>query len=278
MRANGITTYRGRPISWDDNLVDDVHRTFSACQVFLYFVPYNLNDGGIGSVLTSQGSTMTTNGAPNDLLNNFNPLTIIVTIPALSYIVYPLLRKWNIRFGRIKRITLGFTLAWISGVIGAIIQWRIYETSPCGYAATGCEVGTGVSPLSIWLQVPTVSLGAISECLCNVTAYELAYARAPKNMRALVMSIFLFMNALSSALGEALSPVITDPHLIWVWAGPAIALAVLTVHFYWTYREMDADEFMTAGKGEDTTAGINEREIDRNTSDEGTREVEEKAV
>jgi len=111
MRANGITTYRGRPISWDDNLVDDVHRTFSACQVFLYFVPYNLNDGGIGSVLTSQGSTMTTNGAPNDLLNNFNPLTIIVTIPALSYIVYPLLRKWNIRFGRIKRITLGFTLA-----------------------------------------------------------------------------------------------------------------------------------------------------------------------
>jgi MFS family permease len=168
-------------------------------------------------------------------------------------------------------------LKWISGVIGAIIQWRIYETSPCGYAATGCQIGTGVSPLNIWLQVPNVSLGAISECLCNVTAYELAYARAPKNMRALVMSLFLFTNALSSALGEALSPVIIDPYLIWVWAGPAIAMAVLTVHFYWTFRHMDKDEFMTAGKGDDTTAGINQLLVDRNTSDEATREVEEKA-
>lgn len=55
MRANGITTYKGQPISWDDKLVDDVHRTFSACQVFLYFIIWNLNDGGIGSVLSSMG-------------------------------------------------------------------------------------------------------------------------------------------------------------------------------------------------------------------------------
>ena len=245
MRANGITTYKGEEISWDDQLVDDVRRTFSACQIFLYFIVYNLNDGGIGSVLTAQGATMTTAGAPNDLLNNFNPLTIIVAIPILSYIIYPLLHRWRIPFGRITRITTGFTLAWISGVIGAIIQWRIYETSPCGYAATGCDIGDGVSPLSIWLQIPNVALGALSECLCNVTAYELAYARAPKHMRSLVMSLFLFTNALSAAVGEAVTPAIADPHLIWVWAGPAIALFILTVHFYWTYRHLDNDEFMT---------------------------------
>lgn len=245
MRAKGITTYKGVPIPWNDKLVDDVHRTFSACQVFLYFIIWNLNDGGIGSVLSSQGSTMTTNGAPNDLLGNFNPLTIIVAIPILNYIIYPFLRKKKIPFGRVTRITFGFTLAAISGVIGAILQWRIYKTSPCGYAATGCTVGTGVSPLSIWLQVPTVSLGAISECLCNVTAYELAYSRAPKNMRSLVISLFLFTTALSSALSQALVPVMIDPYLTWVWAGPAIALAVLTVHFYFTYRHMDNDEFIT---------------------------------
>lgn len=111
MRANGITTYKGKPIPWDDTLVDDVHRTFSACQIFLYFAVYNLNDGGIGSVLSSQASTMTTNGAPNDLISNFNPLTIIITIPLLSYVIYPLLRRWNIKFGRISRIAFGFTLA-----------------------------------------------------------------------------------------------------------------------------------------------------------------------
>lgn len=260
MLSNGITMYRGKAIPWDDQLVDDVQRTFSACQVFLYFVVWNLNDGGIGSVLSSQGSTMTTNGAPNDLLGKFNPLTIIVTVPFLSYVLYPLLRRYKIPFGRITRITTGFALAAISSAIGAIIQWRIYETSPCGYAATGCNVGTGVSPLSIWLQVPTVSLGAISECLCAVTAYELAYARAPKHMRALVVSLYLFNTALSSALAQALAPAITDPHLIWVWAGPGIVLAVLTVHFYFTFRHMDNDAFFTEEK-DDNQVNVSEPSV-----------------
>jgi len=66
----------------------------------------------------------------------------------------------------------------------------------------------------------------------NVTAYETAYARSPPGMKALVMALFLAMNALSAALGEILAPAITDPHLIWVWAGPAIALFVQTVIFW----------------------------------------------
>lgn len=142
----------GIAVEWDDKFVEDVRRTISACTMFLWFPFWYLNDGGIGSVLSSQGSTMTTKGAPNDLLNNFNPLTIIVFIPFLTYVFYPGLRRLGINFPRINRITFGFTLAWISGVIGAIVQWRIYETSPCGYYATDCDIGSGVSPLSIWIQ------------------------------------------------------------------------------------------------------------------------------
>lgn len=93
LAEKGITTFRGQPITWSEKSVDDVTRTISACAVFLYFPIYNINDGGIGSVATSQAAAMTTNGAPNDLLSNFNPLTIIVFIPFLSYVVYPALRK-----------------------------------------------------------------------------------------------------------------------------------------------------------------------------------------
>ena len=124
-------------------------------------------------------------------------------------------------------------------------EWRVYETSPCGYYASSCSIGTGVSPLSIWWQVPNVALGAISECFCNVTAYEIAYARSPKGMKSLVFALFLFSIALGSALGEVLTSVTVDPHLIWVWAGLAIALAAQTVIFYWTYRNLDNDDFMT---------------------------------
>ncbi|KAM0794956.1 POT family-domain-containing protein [Usnea florida] len=244
LAAKGITTINGKPISWTDQQVDDTARTYVACTIFLYFPIYNNNDGGIGNTLTNQGAAMTTNGAPNDLLSNFNPLTIIIVIPLLSYGVYPMLRKYNIKFGRISRITFGFILATISGVIGAIVQWRVYETSPCGYYASSCSIGTGVSPLSIWWQVPNVALGAISECFCNVTAYEIAYARSPKSMKSVVFALFLFNDALSSALGEVLTSVTVDPHLIWVWAGLAIALAAQTIVFHWSYREMDNDEFM----------------------------------
>ncbi|MCJ1395136.1 hypothetical protein MMC18_008017 [Xylographa bjoerkii] len=245
LAAKSITTFNGKPIPWTDSMVDDTARTYAACTVFLYFPIWYNNDGGIGNILTNQGAAMTTNGAPNDLLSNFNPLTIIVVIPILSYVIYPMLRKYKIKFGRISRITFGFILATISGVIGAIVQWRVYETSPCGYYASTCSIGNGVSPISIWWQIPNVALGAISECFCNVTAYEIAYARSPKGMKAVVMSLFLFNTALATALGEVLTPVTVDPYLIWVWAGLAIALAVQTIIFYWTYRKMDNDKFMT---------------------------------
>lgn len=144
LAERGITTFNGNAICWTDKDVDDVKRTMVACAVFLYFPIYNLNDGGmlaaqlhalllhsltdtynlpgIGSVATSQGSTLTTNGAPNDLLvrathtfsisqpltmflpqSHFNPITIIVFVPLLSYVIYPALRRYNIKFGRISR-------------------------------------------------------------------------------------------------------------------------------------------------------------------------------
>lgn len=196
---------------------------------------------------------MTTNGAPNDLLGNFNPLTIIFTVPFLTYVFYPTLARFNIKFGRINRITFGFFLATVSGVIGAIVQWKVYETSPCGYYASTCD---GVSHLSIWLQVPNVVLGAVSECFCQVTAYEIAYARSPPSMRGLVMAIFLFMNALSSALGEILIPVTKDPHLIWMWAGPAIFLSVQTVVFWFRFHHLNDDEYMLSEVAPDSRGPV----------------------
>ncbi|KAE8167644.1 hypothetical protein BDV40DRAFT_284575 [Aspergillus tamarii] len=226
-----------------------------ATEVFFYFPIYNINDGGIGSVASNQGASMTTNGAPNDLLNNFNALTIIVMTPVLSHILYPLLLRYNIKFGRINRITFGFVLAMISGVIGAIVQWRVYKTSPCGYYASSCDAG--VSPILIWWQLPNVILGALSELFCNVTAYELAYARAPPSMRGLVMAIFLFTTALSSALGEVLIPVTQDPYLIWIWGAPAVALAIQTILFWFRFRSLNYDEFMIEEKDyADTTLTV----------------------
>ncbi|KAI8627222.1 POT family protein [Xylariaceae sp. FL1651] len=232
----------GTVVSYSEKDVSDAQRTWEAVQIFLYIPIWTLNDGGVGNTLSNQGAAMTTKGAPNDLLNNFNPLVIIVVSPLMAQVVYPYLQRRKIKFGRIDRMTFGFALAIISGVIGAIVQYRVYETSPCGYQASTCD---NPSPISIWWQIPNVTLGAISEIFVNVTSYELAYARAPEHMRATVIALFLFMTALSSALGEILVPAINDPTLVWAWAAPAIALFVQTVIFWFRHRHVNEDVFMT---------------------------------
>jgi dipeptide/tripeptide permease len=65
------------------------------------------------------------------VLDNLNSLAIIVLIPILNHGIYPLLRKLGIKFGLIKRMTFGFLIAAI-GASYAVIQYEIYQTSPCG--------------------------------------------------------------------------------------------------------------------------------------------------
>lgn len=65
---------QGTHVSYSEKDVDDARRSWQAVSIFLYIPIWNLNDGGVGSVLSNQGAAMTSNGAPNDLLNNFNPL------------------------------------------------------------------------------------------------------------------------------------------------------------------------------------------------------------
>ncbi|KAK2020986.1 POT family protein [Colletotrichum zoysiae] len=233
---------RGVHVSYSQKDVDDARRTWQAVQIFLYIPIWALNNGGVGNVQSNQGAAMRSDGAPNDLLSHFNPLVIILFSPFMANVVYPFLERRNIKFGRISRMTLGFILATISSVIGALVQWRVYQTSPCGYNASDCK---DVSPLSIWWQMPNVALGAMSEVFINVTAYELAYARAPEHMRSTVVALMLFMTALSSALGQILLPAIADPTLIWAWAAPGIALFFQTIAFWVRHRNVNDDVFMT---------------------------------
>lgn len=117
-------------VAYSEKDVDDTARTWQAVQIFLYIPIWNLNDGGVGAVQSNQGASMISDGAPNDLLGHFNPLVIIVFSPFMAHVVYPFLERRKIRFGRISRMTFGFILATISGVIGAVVQYRVYATSP----------------------------------------------------------------------------------------------------------------------------------------------------
>lgn len=242
-------------VPWNDEFVDDVRRTFQATGMFCFFPIQYINDNGLGIGVDALSTMLTTNGVPNDLISNFNSLSIIVAAPILNYGLYPLLRKYHIHFGPVKRITLGLFMSSVGAVGYTVLNYYAYKLGPCGHygSSASCVDTDGVSLVSNitiwWLAVP-YSIGGISELFVNVPAYGIAYARAPKNMRGLVSALNLFSTGIAYALGLAFSALIKDPYLTWVFGAPAIIGFVLTAVFYFLFREVDEEEYALSANDE----------------------------
>lgn len=63
-------------------------------------------------------------------------------------------------------------------------------------------------------------------------------------MKGLVLSFFLFANALSAAIQEACTPSLNDPHLIWPFVATGVGGVLLAIWFWFLYRHLDRDEFV----------------------------------
>jgi len=242
--VNGRTDLR-----WDDQFVVDVQRTFQATGIFCFFPMFNINDGGLGAAADALSVMLTTNGVPNDLLGNLNPLIIIFAVPCFNYGLYPFLRKHKIHYGPIARIFTGLLLCSIFSVGWPVITFYAYKTSPCGNHASSlnCVDAAGnalVSPITIWVTAVPVLLTAVCEILVNVTAYGLAYSRAPKNMRGLVSALNLFSTGVSFAIGLGTSYVIQDPFIVWAFGGPTIVGFILAIVFWFTFKNLDKEEYI----------------------------------
>jgi POT family proton-dependent oligopeptide transporter len=234
-------------MTYDDAWVDEVRRGLMACKVFLFlpvfFLAYNQMTGN----LTMQASTMQLNGVPNDLIQNLNPLSIIIMVPIIDHVLYPGLRKMGIAFTPIKRMTTGFIMAALSMIAAAVMQYYIYDMNPdCGWHVNGTVDGTEdkcpPAPINVWAQSLPYILVGLAEIFTNVTSYEYAFSKAPENMKSLVMSVNLFMSAISAAIGQAFTPLSEDPLLVWNYTAVAVIAFVGGVAFWFCFRHLDSDE------------------------------------
>jgi len=184
---------------------------------------------------------MELNGVPNDIIQNLNPISIIIFIPFMDFVVYPALRKARINFTPIKRIALGFALASMAMIAACVIQLYIYRLSPCGHHASDpdCE---GPAPINVWVQTLPYVLIGFSEIMASITSLEYAFTKAPYNMRSFVMSINLLMNAFSSAIAQGLVALSADPLLVWNYGVVAVLAAIGGICFWFNFRQLDADE------------------------------------
>ena len=77
-------------IFWDDLFVEEIKQSVRACGVFFLIPIFLLADGGIGAMENTQSAAMTLNGVPNDVINNFNSIVIIVATPIMVGVALPL--------------------------------------------------------------------------------------------------------------------------------------------------------------------------------------------
>ena len=132
-----------------------------------------------------------------------------------------------------------------------------------------CVDGDGnavTSSLNVWIQSGSYILIAFSEILASITGLEYAFTKAPKNMKSLVMSMFLFTSAVAAAIGEAFNgePCIlldgpcfyailalsTDPLLVWNYGTMGVLSGIGGVLFWLSFRRLDAEDAALDNIGE----------------------------
>lgn len=74
----------GPETHYNDAFVEDVKRTMQATGMFCFFPVQFWNDNGIGSAANFLSNMLKGNGVPNDVIGNFNSLSIILLGPILN--------------------------------------------------------------------------------------------------------------------------------------------------------------------------------------------------
>jgi len=270
--ANGKT----KPVNWNDHFVDELNRALRACKVFVFYPIFWVCYGQFSSNFVSQAAQMQGHGMPNDEMQNFDPISILVFIPILDRIVYPLLRRAGYELRPMQRITIGFAMSSFSLAYAAGVQSLIYSSGPCfkdplntrgtcpaGQLPDGTKIPNNVH---IAIQTPAYLFIGVAEIFISVTGLEYAYTKAPASMKSFVQSMYLFTNAFGSALNEALVPVLVDPKILWMYTGVACVAFATSIGFWFIFHHYDNDEEKMYALDRDlpqlTHEGFKEKEVD----------------
>ncbi len=120
-------------------------------------------------------------------MQSLNPAMVMILVPLLTGVVYPLFGRW---VTPLRRIGLGMFIAGSSYLVVAWIQQRI---------ASGAQLSV------LWQALPYLIL-TTAEVLVSTTGLEFAYTQAAKSMKSTIMSFWL----LTVAAGNGLVALITS--------------------------------------------------------------------
>ncbi|KAL1297995.1 hypothetical protein AAFC00_006501 [Neodothiora populina] len=235
-----------KTVPWNNGFIEELKIGLVACRAFIPFSIFILCQNQMSTNTVSQAGEMRTHGVPNDLLPNVNSITVIILMPIITHVLYPLLRRWNIAFPPITRIAVGFAFESLGMGYAAGIQGWIYSSGPCYTHPLACPAsknGTIANNVHIATQIPVYVLEGLSESFAFPASYEYAYTKAPKSMKSVLQSVLSLSFAAAAIIGLALSPTYHDPYLLAMYASLAGVMLLTTLIFiavFWKYNKLEA--------------------------------------
>uniref|UniRef100_A0A8C3PP64 Solute carrier family 15 member 1 n=1 Tax=Calidris pygmaea TaxID=425635 RepID=A0A8C3PP64_9CHAR len=168
------------------------------------------------------------------LQQTVNPILIIIMVPVVDAVIYPLIKKCKINFTPLRKITVGMFLASLAFVAAALVQVQIDKTLPVFPAAgqsqikivnlgtdnvainfppplqqVNCSGGTcnvsyseDISPNTVHMawQIPQYFILTCAEVVFSVTGLEFSYSQAPSNMKAVLQAGWLLTVAVGNII------------------------------------------------------------------------------
>ncbi|XP_020621718.1 solute carrier family 15 member 4-like [Orbicella faveolata] len=137
---------------------------------------------------------------PAASLSLFDIVAVLVLIPIMDHVVYPLVSYCGISFTPLRRIGVGMLLASASVIVAGVVEIQRRNTWIDGgfCIQTVFDESRNASSVNVFWQIPQFMLVGSSEVLMVITGLEFAYSQAPQSLQGLVMGAFLVTSALGS--------------------------------------------------------------------------------
>jgi POT family proton-dependent oligopeptide transporter len=200
---------------YSDEVVDGVQSALSVMSVFALVTLFWALFDQHGSTWTFQARRMNLQVLPTgsplfpdgltiapEQFQAANPVLVMLLIPLMTFLVYPLLERIGIPMPPLRRMAIGMLITGLSFVLVGLIQ---------------VSIDRGQTPSVLWQFFPYVVI-TVAEVMVSITGLEFAYTQAPRSMKSTLMSFWL----LTVAFGNFLVPIV-------LWVAGWIMAALVTL-------------------------------------------------
>ncbi len=124
-----------------------------------------------------------------------NPILILTFIPLFSYIIYPIVDRFY-PLTPLRKIAIGLFIMVFAFALIALVQMKI---------------DAGQAPSILWQIIAYIALTA-SEVMVAIVSLEFSYSQAPRTMKSMVMSLWLFAVATGNFFTAQINGLIQVPN------------------------------------------------------------------